>query len=103
MCWPLLEEIEALFEEREPILADDLPAEVLRTVADDLLFDSQVPTLGDKVHLYTPRVLGRSALDAGRRIADSMKVGKSELSVATMLARLKREADERQLKLNRRS
>lgn len=103
LFWPLLEEIEALFEEREPILADDLPAEVLRTVADDLLFDSQVPTLGDKVHLYTPRVLGRSALDAGRRIADSMKVGKSELSVATMLARLKREADERQLKLNRRS
>lgn len=101
LFWPLLDEIEALFEEREPILADDLPAEALRTVANELLFDSQVPTLGDKVHLYTPRVLGRSALDAGRRIADSMKVRKSELSIAAMLARLKREADERLRKLSR--
>jgi superfamily II DNA or RNA helicase len=97
---PLMGEIEALFEEREPIIADDLPAEVLRTVADDLLFDLQIPKLGDKFHLRTPRVLGRAAMDAGRRIADSMKVGKSELSVTAMLARLKREADKRLQKLN---
>ncbi|MDO9536130.1 MAG: hypothetical protein Q7J85_12570 [Bacillota bacterium] len=54
-----------------------------------------VPTMGNTVFLSVPRVLGKAALDAGRRVADSMKVRKSELAVETMLARLKREADDR--------
>jgi len=88
-----------MFEEREPIM--DLPAEALRTAANDLLFDAQVPTLGDKVHLRTPRALGKPSLDAARRVADSMKVRKNELAVDTVLARLWREANERLRELRR--
>ena len=100
LFWPLLEEIEALFEEREPITTDELPADALRTVQDVLLFDSQIPSVGNKVFLSTPRVLGRSAVDTGRRVADTLKVRKSELSVDLVLARLRREASERLRKMN---
>jgi ERCC4-related helicase len=99
LFWPLLEEIEGLYEDRERVFTDNLPAAALRAVADDLLFDLEVPTLGDKAYLYTPRALGRSALDSGRRIGNSMQGRKSDLDVNRVLTRLKREADERLRKL----
>lgn len=41
-----------MFREREPIIADDLPADVIRAIVDDLLIDTrEVPVVGDKVFL----------------------------------------------------
>lgn len=52
LFWPVLEEIDNMFREREPIIADDLPADVIRAIVDDLLIDTrEVPVVGDKVFL----------------------------------------------------
>jgi hypothetical protein len=95
LFWPVLREVGSLIEEREQILAGGLPAEVLRAIAGELLFDCQVPGAGGKANVLVPRVLARAAVDAASRLADSMKVRKSELRVDTVLARLQREAEAR--------
>ncbi|AEG13744.1 helicase domain-containing protein [Desulfofundulus kuznetsovii DSM 6115] len=95
LFWPVLREVASLIEEREQILAGGLPAEALRAVVGELLFDCQVPGAGGKANVLVPRVLARAAVDAASRLADSMKVRKSELRVDTVLARLKREAEAR--------
>lgn len=98
--WQIIDEIEAIFRERETVSADGLPANIMRELSNDLLFKTQIPRMGDTVFLSVPRVLGQAALDGGRRLADSMKK-KSELGVETILSRLKREADDRLEKLRR--
>ncbi len=95
LFWPVLREVKLLFEERECIRINDLPADTLRPVAGELLFDCQVPSVGDKAHLSVPRILARTAIDAANRLADSMKIRKSELRVETVLVRLLREAEAR--------
>jgi superfamily II DNA or RNA helicase len=94
LFWPAHEEFESMFREREPIAADGIPAKMIRELSNDLLFKTQIPKMGDTIFLSVPRVLGQAALDAGRRLADSMKVKKSDLLVETMLDRLKREAND---------
>lgn len=91
----VLSEVASLFKEREQIQVTDLPANILRTVTGDLLFDCQVPNIGDKAHLLAPRVLALSAIDAANRLVDSMKVRKGDLRVDTVMARLQREIDAR--------
>jgi len=95
LFWPVLREVVKLFEDREQIIATDLPADALRPVAGELLFECQVPAVGEKASILVPRVLGRAAIDAASRLADSMKVKKSELRVDTVLARLQREIEAR--------
>ena len=90
---PFLREVESLYRDRERVLLTDLPAEILRPVNDDLLFDCQVPVVGDKAQIYVPLTLARSAVNAVNRLVDGMKVRKSELRVDTLLARLDREIE----------
>ena len=54
-----------------------------------LLFDMTIPTLGDESRL-TPLGLLVAALEAAYRLANGMKVKKSELSTDDFLARLQR-------------
>ncbi|MEW6660955.1 MAG: hypothetical protein ACOY9Y_02755 [Bacillota bacterium] len=93
LFWQALREVESLFEQREEIYVPDLPAEALRPVTRDLLFDCQVPSVGEIANLSVSRVLARTAIDAASRMADSMKVKKSEFRVEAVLARLQREAE----------
>jgi hypothetical protein len=67
------------------------PADILRPVQGDLLFECQVPIIGDKASLYVPLILAHSAINVVNRLVDSMKVQKSDLRVNTVLARLQRE------------
>ncbi|WP_027363589.1 helicase-related protein [Desulfotruncus alcoholivorax] len=97
--WPLLREIDSLVQEREKILVNELPADVLRPVARHMLFDCQIPNVGSKAHMLAPRILGRAAVDAACRVADSMKVRRSELAADTVLARLQRELENRKRKI----
>jgi hypothetical protein len=55
-----------------------------------LLFDMTIPTLGDESRLDAPRPLLVAALEAAHRLANGMKVKKSELSTDAFLARLQR-------------
>jgi len=95
LFWPVLRDVGSLFENRDRILVNDLPADALRPVAQNLLFDCKIPTVGGKAHLRAPRILGQAAMDAASCLADSMKVRKSELHISTVLRRLQREAESR--------
>ena len=53
------------------------------------------PQAGEKADMLVPRILGRSAIEAACRLADSFKVKKKDLRLGTMLNRLKREAEVR--------
>jgi hypothetical protein len=55
-----------------------------------LLFDLTIPTMGDESRLDAPRPLLMAALEAAHRLANGMKVKKSELSTDDFLARLQR-------------
>ncbi len=95
LFWPVLREVASLVEERGQVLAGGLPVGVLRAVAGELLFPCPVPAAGDRTAVPVPRVLVRAAVDAASRLADSLKVHKSELRVDTVLARLQREIEAR--------
>ncbi len=100
LFWPILREVAVLYEDRERIIVNDLPADVFRPVAGDLLFECQVPAVGDMANILVPRLLARSAMDAASRIADGMKQKKSELRLDAVLARLQREAETRRQENN---
>jgi len=91
----VLREVQSLFEDRERIVVNDLPASVFREISDDLLFEVNIPRLGEHGYVSVPRVLARSAIDAAERLADSLKVRRSEISVNMMLGRLHREIERR--------
>lgn len=93
LFWPLLKEIDALYKDSERILLNDLPADVFRPIAADLLFECNILPIGDRASIWVPRLLARSALETASRMADAMKVKKSELRASSVLARLKREAE----------
>lgn len=93
--WSVQREVASLFEDRDHIYVDDLPANLLRPFAGMLLFNCNVPAVGDKADILVPRILGRSAIEAACRLADSFKVKKKDLRLETMLNRLKREAEAR--------
>ncbi len=86
-------EVESLFTDREMVNVAGLPANLLRPIAKELLFDCQVPAVGDAAHMYVPRILARTAMDSAYRLVDSLKVKKSELKVETVITRLQREAE----------
>ncbi|MCL6638541.1 MAG: helicase [Firmicutes bacterium] len=92
---PVLREVESLYEDRERVNLRDLPADLLRPVQGDLLFECQVPSVGDKAQLSVPFILAQTAVNAVNRLVDSMKVRKSELRVDTVTARLQREIEAR--------
>jgi hypothetical protein len=90
---PVVREVELLYQDRERVNLPDLPADVIKPVKEDLLFECYVPSVGDKAQLYAPYILAQTALNAANRLVDSMKVRKSELRVDTVLARLQREIE----------
>jgi hypothetical protein len=63
----------------------------MRRIKDDLLFDAQVPTLGQLAGITSPSLLTAAAVDAGCRLANSMKKKKTEITVRDVLNRLDRE------------
>jgi len=73
MAVPAIHRIASMFVERGRISVTDLPADLLRPHIGELLFYCQVPTVGDKAQLSVPRVLGRAAIDAASRLAESLK------------------------------
>jgi hypothetical protein len=54
-----------------------------------------IPTIGDESRLDAPRPLFVAALEAAQRLANGMKVKKSELSTDDFLARLQRVIERR--------
>jgi len=90
---PVIEEVRVLFKDREVIQAAQLPAELLRPLQPYLLFDVNVPHMGQDASAGVPRILANAAIDAARRVVDGAKVKKSEQYVDAMLARIFRVAE----------
>lgn len=95
LFWPAIKEVEALFTDRESVLAPDIPVAKLKPVADMLVINCHIPAVGDKLHLSVPRILGTTSVDAAKRLADGMKAKKSELRAQTVLARMEREIEQK--------
>lgn len=96
----VLNEVSSLFDQREQIRANNLPADLLRPVKEDLLFDCQVPNMGDQAYLLVPRALGRAAIDAASRLIYGKKERKNDLTVDTVLKLLRRHLEITRQKLN---
>lgn len=96
LFWPMINDLNDLFDKREKIYIPDLPADVARIIEErgDPLFRLTIPTVGSKATLEAPTVLLRPALDSVTRLAASMKVRRAELSTNNVLARLQREIDQ---------
>jgi len=93
MFWPLMEELEQHTTDRDRITVPGLPAAPMRDLLPHLLFPAQVPRIGTEATITAPLPLLRSSFDAGCRVADLLKVKKSELQTDTVLARLRRELE----------
>lgn len=98
---PVLRDVVSLLEERERIRLSDLPAKRLRPVADDLLFECQIPSVGDLADFLVPKFIVCVVPASAERIADGMKVKKSKLRLSMVLARLEREAEDRWRKVKK--
>jgi hypothetical protein len=91
--WPVFEDVRDLINERDHVIVPDVPAEQLRAVRSDLLFDCTIPTTGDRARLTAPKVLLQAAADAVSRLADSLRERKSDVTTDRMLQRLRREVE----------
>ena len=94
----VIEEVGALYQEREVIRVIQLPATLLRELAPYLLFDVQLPQLGQDASAPVPRVLAYAAIDAAKRVVDAAKIRKSEQYVNRMITRIQRTAEDKAAK-----
>jgi hypothetical protein len=91
--WPVFEDLRDVINDRDRLMVPDVPAEQLRALRSDLLFDCTIPTAGDRARLTAPKVLLQAAADAVSRLADSLRERKSEVTTDRMLQRLRREVE----------
>lgn len=85
--------LDVLVQERERVLIADLPVETLKAIKQDLLFDIQLPTVGEKTTLTLPIPFVSAAIDLGCRLADSMKKRGSEVTIGLVRGRVERELE----------
>ncbi|MFZ5766853.1 MAG: helicase-related protein [Thermodesulfobacteriota bacterium] len=89
--WSAIKDLAGTVEEQKGLTVYNLAAAPLRNVAERLSFPVQIPQLGETAGMQVPQFLAESAIDAGCRIADSMRKRRSELTVGEVLSRLDRE------------
>jgi len=89
--WTVVKNIEDLVNEKERLMVPKCPVNLLQIIKNDLLTDLQIPQTGEYVTINLPIHFISSALDEGFRIADAMKVKKSELTVRMVRDRIDRE------------
>jgi superfamily II DNA or RNA helicase len=81
---------ELVHDARMPSRVRRIPSAFARRLS-DVLFDVTIPQTGTESRVEAPRLLLDAALDAACRLADSMRVRRSELRTEDVLARLDRE------------
>jgi hypothetical protein len=87
--WREVAALEEICRGRDMIRARRIPVTVGRHLS-GLLFDLSLPTTGEEGYVDAPRPLLMAALDTVCRLANSMKVRRSELLSADVLERLER-------------
>jgi len=82
-----------LMQERDRLIVSKIPADILREIQPDLLFQFPVPQVGEETSPTLPIFLVVTALDTSCRIANTMKVAGASLTVDAVKRRLEREAN----------
>ena len=91
--WALVVEVSQLLEQRREIVVDLKPLGTLQRIRPFALFDCDPPEIGDSANFTAPRFLARTAVERLCRIADNLKVKKSELKPETVFDRVRRQID----------
>lgn len=91
----VVNELYRLLEERDQLIIPKMPIPILQKIASDLLFPIRVPQLGDTMAWTAPIFVVSGAVDAAVRLADGMRVRRSELTVGAVLSRIQREIIEK--------
>ncbi len=74
--------------QRDRLIIPDMPTNLVSKVQKELLLDIPLPQVGEAVSPTLPIVLVQSAVDAACRIADGMKVKKTDLTIGKLKTRL---------------
>ena len=95
LAWREIAALEDIFQDKDrQIRVRRIPSAQAQTLS-NLLFDITVPNTGDESYLDAPRPLLMASLEAAYRLANGIKVKKSELSTDDFLARLNRVIERR--------
>lgn len=92
--WPALRAVEQLAE-RNRVLVSNGPLDILQRFRQHLAYECTLPTIGDRGPVHVPGFAVKAAAEAAQRAAESMKTRRSEMVVGSVVARLRREAQER--------
>jgi hypothetical protein len=80
-----------LAEQREELLVPKLPVPVLQRLKGATLVEIPTPQVGETTDPVVPIKLVEAGLDAACRVADAMKVKRTNLSIDAVKRRLQRE------------
>lgn len=100
LFWPTLRGIAASIAAHDSIPVTGLPADYLRPIANELLFDCRPPAAGSEADMQVPISLARAAIDAATRLADGLRERKTELALSTVMARILREVEAKRRELS---
>jgi ERCC4-related helicase len=100
LFWPTLRGIAASIADHDSIPVTGLPADYLRPIANELLFDCRPPAVGSEAYMQVPISLARAAIDAATRLADGLRERKTELALSTVMARILREVEAKRRELS---
>jgi SNF2 family DNA or RNA helicase len=89
--WQAAKAMDALIAGRDQLLIPEMPSSPIANIQQHLLFDIQVPRVGDKTSPTLPISLVASAVDKACREADSLREKKSDLTISRVKTRIKKE------------
>jgi hypothetical protein len=92
LFWREVQAIEAICQGRESLRVRHMPTALGRRLS-GLLFDLDLPSMGDEGYVDAPKPLLHASLDAMCRMANGLKRKRADLSTADVLSRLEREID----------
>jgi len=93
--WAIMKNVDEIITEKDQLMIPDMPLSILKVIKDDILFKVLIPELGQSATPTMPILTVKTAVDTGYRVADSLKVKKSELTVSLVESRV----DRRQIEL----
>jgi len=89
LFWREVDAIQEEYRDRESLRIRKIPVKTASRLT-GLLFDVTIPQMGDDAFIDAPQPLLKASIDAICRVADAMKVKKSELTTEDVLARVER-------------
>jgi hypothetical protein len=92
LFWREVQALESIAQGRESLRVRHIPTALGRRLA-GLLFDLDLPSVGDEGYVDAPSPLVQASLDAMCRLANGLKRRRADLTTAEVLSRLEREIE----------